>query len=170
MLFRSDSLFAASRDGWAPVDRTGRGPVEPPATTSAEIFSEACADLWVARGELCEEVADEMKGVGREAVDVLYTYTNGTDRLLRTWRESLALRPRRESRALVKRVRGRPGAERPRMQVAPKGLNHFRYDFFLHPGTLDRNLEPTETTTSCDSRCDPSSRRSRQRRCARSTS
>ena len=122
-----DAAFSTSREGWIPIGQRISPPPESigPATSSAELFSEACADRWVASGELCGEVEAELRQ--REAVDVLYTYTNGTDRLLRVWRESLLSQKKKQQWEKVDGTRGGrlPGGSR--LRIAPMdGLNHFR--------------------------------------------
>ncbi|GAA5889998.1 hypothetical protein JCM5296_003673 [Sporobolomyces johnsonii] len=82
-----DELYEASRAGWIPlVQREGLldNSPEEQLSTWADRLPLGCAEAWVENGELCEGLRDEL---GEEsAVDVLWTYTNGSDPLLRTWR------------------------------------------------------------------------------------
>ncbi|GAA5964404.1 hypothetical protein JCM21900_006418 [Sporobolomyces salmonicolor] len=82
-----DELYEVSRTGWVPsVQREGLSDnsTEEQLSTWADCLPLECAEAWVEKGELCEDVRDVLGERG--AVDVLWTYTNGSDPLLRTWR------------------------------------------------------------------------------------
>lgn len=85
-----DGSFEDLRRGWVAADRVGGDGGDPgfileaaPPVASTLTFSEQCSELWVANGVLCPE----LEGKGDELFDVVYTYTNGSDPFLRSWRE-----------------------------------------------------------------------------------
>lgn len=85
--------FEAIEDGWIPVDDSSPPPPKSlriVPVSSASTFSDECAELWVARGELCRALEGGFEG--KDQIDVLYTYSNGSDPLLAEWRHEASVR------------------------------------------------------------------------------
>ncbi|ORY69275.1 hypothetical protein BCR35DRAFT_269821 [Leucosporidium creatinivorum] len=84
-----DQLFNASRAGWRPyepIKKLAKGQEMEMKLTSGETWSDSCLEEWMGRGKLCAS----LKGLReQEKVDLLYTWTNGSDPLLSSWRIEL---------------------------------------------------------------------------------
>ncbi|GAA5891182.1 hypothetical protein JCM6882_006448 [Rhodosporidiobolus microsporus] len=82
-------LWRASQAGWEPYEPPERSPEwaqygAGQLETWADRLPLACADLLLAEGQLCD---DARGSFAREpSVDLLWTWTNGSDPLLRRWR------------------------------------------------------------------------------------
>mgnify|MGYP001572283673 FL=1 len=89
-----DGGFETLEDGWIALDDPSSPSPSSVSTlvpvSSASTFSDECAEEWVARGELCKALEGEFKG--KEQIDVLYTYSNGSDPLLAEWRHDASRR------------------------------------------------------------------------------
>lgn len=91
----------ASTTGWAPYQVSpessrsalyAEGPSRP--TRAQRLFSPDCADAWISRGRVCPAMAEQLRS-GTErgdtgAVDVLWTWVNGSDPVLEPIREAAA--------------------------------------------------------------------------------
>lgn len=93
-----EELFNASSRGWRPFEPSQRSPgaqEHQHQLTGGQLWPDDCIDAWVARGKLCEQLKEG--GLrAQEKVDLLWTYTNGSDPLLQNWRVELTV-----SRALL---------------------------------------------------------------------
>ncbi|KPV78309.1 uncharacterized protein RHOBADRAFT_50790 [Rhodotorula graminis WP1] len=103
-------LWRLAQDGWRPyTPQEGREVRDGDLVSWAERVEAGCADEWVEEGRLCE-----LGGSGHEQVDLVWTWTNGSDPLLRRWRAEV-------TGTLAGRVR--PGVARVRDR---KASHHFR--------------------------------------------
>lgn len=85
-----ESLYNASRAGWRPyepIKKLGKQREKELKLTDGEMWSDSCLEEWIARGDLCPS----LKLREQEKVDLLYTWTNGSDPLLRSWRVELTV-------------------------------------------------------------------------------
>lgn len=85
-----EQLYNASKTGWIPyepIKKLGKQKDKDLELTSGETWSDYCLEAWIAHGELC--AALELRA--QEQVDLLYTWTNGSDPLLRSWRVELTV-------------------------------------------------------------------------------
>jgi len=87
-----EQLYNASSAGWRPyepIKRASKQQEKELQFTGGEMWSDSCLEAWIARGELCGSLELE----GHEKVDLLWTWTNGSDPLLRSWRVELTVSP-----------------------------------------------------------------------------
>ncbi|GAA6038989.1 hypothetical protein JCM8097_000143 [Rhodosporidiobolus ruineniae] len=82
-------LYSASQAGWEPYEPAQKGRNEPNLRSWADDLSPDCADLLVSAGELCEELEGALSGSKAPEVDLLWTWTNGSDALLRRWKAEI---------------------------------------------------------------------------------
>ncbi|BGP28717.1 hypothetical protein JCM10296v2_000453 [Rhodotorula toruloides] len=108
---RFEALYEAGQAGWRPYDGAKDCEEEVNEQTWVEKLSAACLEDLGAKGVLCEEAA----GLFRQpAVDLVWTWTNGSDPLLHRWRADVTA-------TLSGKVRSALAAVRER-----KTANHFR--------------------------------------------
>ncbi|GAA5826985.1 hypothetical protein JCM11251_002195 [Rhodosporidiobolus azoricus] len=82
-------LFSLSQAGWEEYEPPMKPEAERQFTdgqlaTWSDGLSSPCADTLVVDGRLCDEAGGTF--AGQDAVDLLWTWTNGSDPLLRRWR------------------------------------------------------------------------------------
>jgi len=122
-------LWQLAQSGWrAYTPQRARSVVDEDLVSWAERVDAVCADEWVEAGRLCEGLG---ASYGRERVDLVWTWTNGSDPLLRRWRAEV-------TGTLSGRVR--PGVARVRDR---KVSHHFRCVLFARPAM------PLLVTDSC---------------------
>ncbi|GAA6004454.1 hypothetical protein JCM10207_000733 [Rhodosporidiobolus poonsookiae] len=110
-----DDLYLASHAGWHDYEPASRPALSDDGLTSwAERLSPRCAEMWVAEGRLCEELEGAFDGDKAPQIGLLYTWTNGSDVLLRRWKAEI-------TSGLSGRIR--PGREAVREKLTS---NHFR--------------------------------------------
>lgn len=120
-----DELFNASRGGWRayePRKKAWKGVGEASWTvTAGEGWTTSCLEDW-ARGDVCEE----LKGTLKDGVDLLWTWTNGSDPLLRSWRVELTAML--SGSASARSQAGLSGRVRPELVAVreKKNARHFR--------------------------------------------
>ncbi|BGO99334.1 hypothetical protein RTG_00482 [Rhodotorula toruloides ATCC 204091] len=108
---RFEALYEAAQAGWRPYDGAKDHEEEVNEQTWVDKLSATCLEDLGAQGVLCEEAA----GLFRQtAVDLVWTWTNGSDPLLHRWRADVTA-------TLSGRVRPAIAAVRER-----KTANHFR--------------------------------------------
>ena len=100
------SLFAAARSGWRPYEparsvASSKGDATVYRPTEGESWSGECLEDW-ARGKVCPAL---MAPAGaKDQIDLLWTWTNGSDPLLLRWRWEVARQLRAKGSALRKRA------------------------------------------------------------------
>ncbi|GAA5909159.1 hypothetical protein JCM8208_003392 [Rhodotorula glutinis] len=105
-------LWRLAQSGWRPfTPQEGQSTRDDDLVSWAERVEAGCAVEWVEQGRLCEELGGRY---GHEQVDLVWTWTNGSDPLLRRWRAEV-------TGTLAGRVR--PGVARVRDR---KASHHFR--------------------------------------------
>lgn len=152
-------LWQVAQSGWREYTPERRQAANDGALVSwAERLPAECADDWVEHGELCGEL--EGGRLGNASVDLVWTFVNGSDPLLRRWRAEV-------TGTLSGRVK--PGVARVRDR---KASHHFRCVPLLVIQGLDgrAELRPAASTTSCVTRSGRRSRPSSQVRSASCTS
>ncbi|GAA6049513.1 hypothetical protein JCM3770_000824 [Rhodotorula araucariae] len=81
---RFEDLWQIAQQGWRPFGSdTTRSKDKDALASWAERLPAACADEWVETGRLCDELEGSL---AEEGVDLLWTWTNGSDPLLQRWR------------------------------------------------------------------------------------
>lgn len=132
---RFEALYKAGQAGWRPYD--GAEDCEEEEVNEqiwVDKLTATCLEDLGAKGVLCEEAA----GLFRQpAVDLVWTWTNGSDPLLYRWRADVTA-------TLSDRVRPAIAAVRER-----KTANHFRFVLPSCPSAVTVLTQSVDSMTSC---------------------
>lgn len=121
-LFEEGPLpVAGGIEGWREFDAqewisTNKGGMEIPELGWTKAFSADCLDEWISKGTLCSTFP-KIPSEADARVDVITTWTNGSDTLLLDWRRVVSDRLREAS----------SGSRTQSWGDNPQNLKHFRY-------------------------------------------
>jgi hypothetical protein len=106
--------------GWRPfLYRHPAGPLpEITSSLAQRVFSDACADDWIATGEVCADLAGRLGDATQRSQDIIITYVNGSLPLLRLWRDWLSTSTDARASSL--------DLDTASMPLSGVGENHFR--------------------------------------------